>query len=62
MAHFSQVVAAQVALNINDVEVCLIQVISEIKQIVVLVKLPKFLHLHIVDQLNPIGKDTGAIE
>lgn len=62
MAHFSQVAAAQAALNINDVEVCLLQMISEIKQIMVLVKLPKSLHLHIIDQLNPTGKDTGAVE
>lgn len=40
MPHFSQVAAAQTALNINDVEVCLLQMISEIKQIMVLVKLP----------------------
>lgn len=39
MPHFSQVAAAQTALNINDVEVCLFQMISEIKQIMVLVKL-----------------------
>lgn len=46
LAHFSQVAAAQKALNINYVEVCLLQMISEMKQIMVLVKLPKFLHLH----------------
>lgn len=47
MAHFSQVAAAQTALRMNHVEVHLLQMTSEIKQIMVLVKLPKFLHLHI---------------
>lgn len=47
MAHFSQVAAAQTALRMNHVEAHLLQMTSEIKQIMVLVKLPKFLHLHI---------------